>query len=160
MAEPLKYEIPKPNWTVTRSADDELRELIELLHQRGVLRLVNSLLASLPSVAKVMLDGIDNRAGSNAIQNLSALIELIGRMPPEQFRRVCLGVTLALRTAGDAAERGDNAAPGLKGAVRLLHDDELWRALGPLLQGARSFGAALARDTDRSPHAGPHAGER
>lgn len=160
MAEPLKYDVPKPGWTVTKTADEEVQELVRLLHERGVLRLANNLLGSLPSVTKVFLEGIDNQSGANAVQNITALIEMIGHMPPEQFRRVCRGIVLALQTAGQTAERGDTEAPGLTGAMHLLRDDDLWRGLAPLLQGARSVGTALGQNIDRSPHAGPHATDR
>lgn len=159
MAEPLKYQVPKPEWTVTKTADEELRQLVELLHERGVLRLANDFLFSMPSITRVFLEGVDNQAGSNAIQNLTALVELVGNLPPEQFRRLCRGLTLALvATTDEEAQQAE--APGVTGAVKLLHDDELWQAVGPLLHALRAFSQALRESTDLSPHGGPRSTDR
>ncbi len=161
MAKPLKYDVPKPDWTVTKTADDEMREFVELLHQRGVLRLANTLLGSLPKVSSLVMEGLYNRSGSNAVQNISALVQLVANMPPEQFRRICLGITEGLQAAQQTRpNERDMEAPGLKGAVKLLHNDELWRDLAPLIKAARSFSEAMQQSTDDGPHAGPGATER
>jgi len=42
-------------------------------------------------------------------------------------------------------QTGNGEPPGITGAYRLLQDDALWHALGPLLDGLKAFGEVLRR---------------
>lgn len=41
---------------------------------------------------------------------------------------------------------GHDAAPGVKGVYRMLHDEELWHALGPVVDAVKTFTQQLDRD--------------
>jgi hypothetical protein len=47
------------------------------------------------------------------------------------------------------ADKEADEAPGLTGAYKLLHDDELWRALAPLIDGLKHFALRLGEDIDK-----------
>ena len=70
-----------------------------------------------------------------ADQNLSVLLMALSRIPPAEFHRLVFAIAdgaarLPAHTRdGEARTRQE----GLLGVYRLLHDDELWRALTPLI---------------------------
>lgn len=152
MADPLYYEPPKPSWGQHPSADEELRALVELLHERGVLRLTNDVLGALPEIGERLMGGIHTEAGGHAMQNITALIQLIGHMPPEDFRRLCKGIERALHAITASIEDEDTRAPGVSGSLRMLHDDELWAAVMPMLRAAQAFTDGFRQSTDQAPH--------
>ncbi|BBI65539.1 hypothetical protein HSBAA_PA_1420 (plasmid) [Vreelandella sulfidaeris] len=71
--------------------------------------------------------------------------------------------------AKTAEETDNKEAPGIRGLYKLLHDDELWHAIQPLLAGLRAFRAArqayrqashrLYRQGDRGTINHEHAGK-
>ncbi|MBM7333862.1 MAG: DUF1641 domain-containing protein [Alcanivorax sp.] len=147
MAKAIHYEVPAP--AMPDEAREELDKLLRNLHERGVLRLLNDLLGAFPEVSGILMRGINNEDSRNAIQNLSLLAMGLGRIPPERFATVTRALTEALdameENAGDRAPGG----PGVTGTYRLLHDDDLWRGLGPLLEGIRRFGARLGEPEEK-----------
>lgn len=138
MAKALSYEVPpraKPD-----AAREELDQLLETLHQTGVLRLANDVLRASPEVSEILLAGLNKEESRNAVQNLSLLAMGLGRIPPERFASMTRAVTESLATMEQAATTGRrNEAPGLFGVYRLLRDTDLWRGLSPLISAIKAY---------------------
>ena len=47
----------------------------------------------------------------------------------------------------EEASKGE--APGVSGVYKMLHDDELWHAIQPLLAGIRAFSERLDTPVDK-----------
>lgn len=151
MAEPLKYQPRAADVPLFSTADQELRMLIERLHERGVLRLLNNLLGRFPQVGEQLVDAVYRPSGGNAIQNLTAVIELLGHIPPEDMRRFSHAVQRAAARTIESVATDHADPPGVRGVWALLHDDELWRTIRPLVEGSKVFAAELRTGQDRGP---------
>lgn len=148
MAEPIDYDV-KPTKTEP-DAKDELDRLLQSLHQHGVLRMVNDLVCANTAITNVLVDGFNKDGTLNVIQNLSILAMALSRVQPDEFYRL----VFALKDAGAAVSQWrapdhDNLAPGVKGTYRLLHDESLWHAITPLLEGLKAMGEGMKRPVDK-----------
>lgn len=148
MAEPIDYNV-KPSKTEP-DAKDELDRLVQNLHQHGVLRMVNDLVCANTAITKVLVDGLNKDGTLNVIQNLSILAMALSRVPPDEFYRL----VFALKDAGAAVSQwtapdNDDVAPGMQGTYRLLHDESLWRAIMPLVEGLKAMGEGMKRPVDK-----------
>lgn len=123
----------------------EVNELLDHLHDSGVLRWLNGLVGSLPEVSTVALEALNNERGRAGIRNLMALVWQLGRYDPETVENM-LGALQsgAARAEETAAGEYDSpyAPPGITGAFKMLRDEQLWQTLAPLLEGARAFSQA------------------
>ena len=153
MARPIEYT-PRPARTET-TADEELRALLEICHEHGVLRLAKDLIAANTEITRILIEGLKHPAALNALQNLSILFMALSRLPPEQFYRVVFAAKSALDSlacapahASQGANGDQSAAPGVVGAYRMLRDDQLWQKLRPLLNALDAFGTSLARKVE------------
>jgi uncharacterized protein YjgD (DUF1641 family) len=149
MARPIEYT-PRPARTEA-TADEELRALLDVCHEHGVLRLAKDLIASNTEIARILVDGLKNPGALNALQNLSILFMALSRLPPEHFYRIIFAARSALDSLvcgppqpAQGVKGGSPAAPGVVGAYRMLHDDQLWQKLRPLLYALDTFGTSLA----------------
>lgn len=151
MAKPIQYE-PRPA-RIDATAREELDRLLETCHRHGVLRLANDLIAANTEVAQVIVSGLRKPGTLNAIQNLSVLLMALSCVPPAEFYRLVFAAAdgaarLAERSrdghARQAAAAGDHS-PGLAGVYRLLRDEQLWRALGPIIEGLKGFAEGLGK---------------
>ena len=151
MAKPIPYEI-RPARTET-TAREELDRLLESCHRHGLLRLANDLVSANTDVAQVIVGGLQKAGTLNAIQNLSALLMALSCFPPAEFYRLVFALTdgaARLATcsrdgAGDHPAQEGEQPPGLVGVYRLLRDEQLWRALGPILEGLKGFADGLEK---------------
>lgn len=166
MAEAIRYET-RPARSVT-TAREELDRLLETCHRHGLLRFANDLVAANTDVARVIVGGLQNPGTLNAIQNLSVLLMALSCVPPSQFYRLAFALTegaaqVARSGGGSAAAQSGNRTatqsgahtpqhdrdgagpPGLAGAYRMLHDEQLWRAVHPLIEGLKAFASGLDR---------------
>lgn len=138
MAKRILYEVPKPPEPDT--AREELDQLLENLSKAGVLRFANDLLQASPEVSQILLRGLNTEESRNAVQNLSLLLIALGRLPPERMGTITRAFTEGMNSMEKAAgaEEGEKA-PGFFGFYRLLHDEELWAGLKPMLAGIKGF---------------------
>ena len=148
MAERLDYDVkPTP---IGPDAREELDTLLETLHQRGVLRFANDLAGSHDRLLKVLVDGMSKEGSLNAIQNLSILGMALSRIEPAQFYKI----VFAFQSAFGAVSRykpddKHDEAPGVTGAYKMLHDDELWAALMPIIEGLKTFASGLDKEAEK-----------
>ncbi|WP_434702501.1 DUF1641 domain-containing protein [Pseudomonas sp. Z1-12] len=148
MAEPIDYNV-KPSKTEP-DAKDELDRLVQSLHEHGVLRMANDLVCANTAITKVLVDGLNKEGTLNVIQNLSILAMALSRVPPDELYRL----VFALKDAGAAVSQwtapgNDDVAPGVRGSYRLLHDESLWRAIMPLVEGLKALGEGMKRPVDK-----------
>lgn len=149
MAERIEDYQVRPS-KIGATAEDELNQLLQTLHERGILRFANDLAGSQAEVMKVLVGGLSKPGTLNAIQNLSILGMALSRIPPEQFYKVAFALRDGFASvAGYQPEAHGKEAPGVSGAYRLLHDDDLWRAIAPLLAGLKTFAEGLEREVDK-----------
>ncbi len=130
------------------TAEKELFELLEALSRHGILRFFTALTGGLPDAGLIVARGLNSEASRTAVQNIVTLLSALGRVPPQDFSRFMDAVSLATQNVErktEAPHDGVGDPPGITGAYRLLQDDALWRALGPLLDGLKAFGESLAK---------------
>lgn len=154
MADPIAYDQPPTHATreVAPDAYEELDELVQALHRHGVLRLLYDLTGALGDISLILARDLDTPQGRHGAANLYSLAQVLGRIPPEQFQRVMEAMGEGFSRMGRAAPE-DEYPPGVTGAVKLLRDDELWDALGPVLEGIRGFSEHLHKQSDGSSRA-------
>ncbi|SFO18798.1 Uncharacterized conserved protein YjgD, DUF1641 family [Candidatus Pantoea varia] len=149
MAERIKYQVPPTRTEPT--AREEMDELLENLHQHGFLRLANGLVKSNNEVGKILVSGLNQPGTQNALQNLSLLMMTLGSVPPERFNHLLLAVrdaAMAVKPARDEA-RQEKAAPGIRGIIRLLNDEDLWRGLRPVFAALEVFSQQIDREEEK-----------
>jgi uncharacterized protein YjgD (DUF1641 family) len=149
MAEAIQYEVPPPR--IGPTAREELDRLLETCHRHGVLRFANDLVASNTQVAEVLVKGLQSEGVLNATQNLAVLLMALSCIPPAQFYRLVFAVTDGAARVAEVSGRGADSTshpPGLTGALRLLHDEQLWRAMAPLVEGLKAFAEGLGRTVE------------
>ncbi len=148
----------------TRPADAnpeaELAALLEALSEHGILRFLTDMTAALPHVGLIAARGLNSEASVHTTRNLVTLWQALGRVPPDDFARILRAISAAAQ--GIERETEDPTAPndgppGITGAYHLLQDDALWAALGPILQGLKTFATSLrsARTHAAEPPQGP-----
>ncbi len=150
MAKAINYNVPPP--PRADAAREELDQLLLSLHDEGVLRFLNDFLRASPQVLEIVLRGLNHEASRNAVQNLSSLLIALGRIEPERFATVTRAFSAALASMERAADQPprETRAPGLSGAYKALHDDDVWRRLTPLLQGVMSFANTLGEAPEKA----------
>lgn len=147
MAEPLSYR-PRPADPAERrrrEAYAELDELVLTLHEHDVLRLLRDLAGSASAIMEIVLRQLDSEDGHRALANIYLLTRLLGRIPPDELHGVAQAMGSGFERMGRAPPAGEPYPPGLSGTYRMLKDDELWQALGPVIEGVKAFSAELRR---------------
>ncbi len=148
MAPRINFDV-KPT-KIGPNAHEELERLLQTLHQHGVLRLANDVVAANVPLAMVLVKALSKPGTVDAIENLSILLMALSRITPPRFYKL----VFALRDAVDGlcantGEEEDGEAPGISGAYRMLHDEELWHALKPLITGLKIFAERLGEEAER-----------
>lgn len=148
MAKRLNYDVPPT--PIGPTAREELDTLLETLHQRGMLRFANDLAGSHDRLLKVLIDGLSKEGSLNAVQNLSILAMALSRIEPAQFYKVVFAFQAAFGAIGNYKPDGKHdEAPGVTGAYKMLHDDDLWAALRPLIEGLKTFAGGLDKEPEK-----------
>lgn len=69
-------------------------------------------------------------------------ISVLATIPPDRFDHVMFAINKGINQVSSYHRVGDNdsesskgEAPGLSGVYKLLHDEELWHAVQPSLEG-------------------------
>ncbi|WP_321820147.1 MULTISPECIES: DUF1641 domain-containing protein [unclassified Burkholderia] len=126
-----------------------LESLLGSLHRHGFLRFANEVVSANAQMAETFVGAFDKPGMQSGMQNLAALVTALSRIPPEQFGKAVFAAADALHHIGawQPAEH-EHVAPGVRGAYRLLHDEALWDALTPLLEGLKVFAQGLAREPE------------
>lgn len=137
MAKPLTYSpMPYPQDT----AQDDLKRLLETLHEGGVLRLLNGLIGQKDGVLKVALDQFDSEGGRNALATLTVLVKALTETNPDEAQDVWDGMKRGL-TEAQATLRHE--PPSLLTLLGKLGDPDVRRGLAAALSLLGGLGAYL-----------------
>ncbi len=148
MAEPLPYT-PRQR-TETKGASEELHQLVDTLHEKGILRFSNDFLQALPEAAELLMRGLNKKSSQNAVQNLALFAMAFSSISPERYSLVVRSLTEALSHLEDSAgEDETRSAPGVSGLYKLLHDETLWQGLWPLISAIRGASGPLREEPDK-----------
>lgn len=147
MAKAIEYQ-PEPA-KIGPDANEELQRLLETLHQHGVLRLANDLVAANQEVAEVLVKGLQREGTLNAIQNISVILQALSSIPPERVYKLAFGLRDMAVALSDREQSEEQKAPGVHGAWKMLQDDDLWRSLSPLLNGIKAFSKRMEEPVDK-----------
>lgn len=155
MAQRLTYEVSRPRAAAgDREAEleqlasrlEELNTLLDALYERGVIRLLTDLVQATPEISEILLRGLNTEGGQAGLQNLVFLARQLGRIEPERMARMIEAVNTGFDRMGEPAPAEASQPPGVTGLIRLLRDEQLWRSLGPVLEGVKAFIQALGED--------------
>ncbi|MDU6925451.1 DUF1641 domain-containing protein [Franconibacter helveticus] len=150
MAKAIEYQVEPPK--IGPTAEEELQRLLQTLHEHGVLRLANDLVASNNEWMQVIVSGLSRKGSLNTIQNISVLLLALSTIPPERMYKLAFGLRdfmAELSREEEQPESASNSAPGARGAWKMLHDDELWHSLTPLLNGLKAFSRRMEEEVDK-----------
>lgn len=164
MAERISYDVPPPK--IGPDAQEDLDRLVQTLHEHGLLRFANDVVASNHELLRIVVDGFNKPGSLNAIQNLSVIAMTLSALPPERFYQVMFALKEGIEQVGNhrhdeakspsqqdksqqTRQDKEDSAPGITGIYRMLNDDELWYAIKPILAGLRAFSERLDRPVDK-----------
>ncbi len=135
MATSLGYTPPTPPDT---AATDELDDLVDALHETGLLRALAGGARSYPRLLRHLLETVD----AGTVRALIALTEAVGDLDPDQAERVAEGLR---RARSASAEAADGAAEGPLALLRRLRDPDTRRGISAVLAALAALGSALPR---------------
>lgn len=147
MAKSIEYQ-PEPA-KIGPDAHEELDRLLETLHQHGVLRLVNDLVAANNEVAQVLVKGLQREGTLNVIQNVSVIVLALSSLPPERVYKLAFGLRDMADVLSQPELTREQKAPGVQGVWKMLQDDDLWRSLQPVLNGLKAFSRRMEEQVDK-----------
>lgn len=136
MATSLGYTPPTPPDT---AASDEVDDLVQALHESGLLRAMAGLSRSYPQLLLKLMEGID----ADTIRSLIALAGILDDLDPDQTERLVDGVR---RARHDAAQAAAGEPEGPRALARRMRDPNTRRGISAALAGLAALGAALAGD--------------
>lgn len=150
MSKPAAYHQtrPDPDERARQDAHEALDALVIMLHRHGVLRLAHDVTGALAEVGLILARELDSEGGRRGASNLFLFTQTLARISPETLQRVTDAIAAGFEQLDRRPTEDEPYPPGLTGLNRLLRDDELWDALGPLLEGLKAFAAQL-RQNDR-----------
>jgi uncharacterized protein YjgD (DUF1641 family) len=112
-------------------------ELLQLLHDRGVLDLLRGVVSAGDQLIDTLTDAVDNPESVRAIRNFLLLTKFFGSLPPEVLNSL-------VRTAVAGAEREKaHKAPGMLHLLRKLRSENSRHAIAVALDLVESVGKGL-----------------
>ena len=152
MAERISHNVTPPK--IGPDAHQELEALLQTLHEQGVLRFANDVVAANTDISRILVDGLSKQGSLNVLQNLSILVMTLSALPPERFYQMMFAIKEGADQIGryhsdEERTDGEDEAPGIRGVYKMLHDEELWHALQPLLAGLKAFSEGLDKPVEK-----------
>ena len=145
MANPIPYTRSAPAPGVDAfTPEDDVARLVRTLHESGMLRLANGLIAQFAEVNAVVLKHLDTEEGKNGLSNLLVLLRGLGDIDANGTDRFVKALTEGLAAAGRRLERQDDPPNMLKLAAK-LREPEVRRGLDAVLTLVGTVGEALAK---------------
>ena len=148
MAQPIPFQVAPPNGA---GADRHLRdaphqhadailsalELLQLLHDRGVLDLLRGVLGAGDQLVGTLTAAVDTPESLRAIRNFVLLTQFFGSIPPDILNSL-------VQTALEGANREKaNRAPGMLHLLRRLRSENSRHAIAVTLDLLESVGKGL-----------------
>ncbi len=120
---------------------DSLRnflELLRLLDEQGVLRLVSDFVTANEELIRISVDWLSRPENLRTVQNVRVLLASLERIGPAQLERLLRELTRALDRASAVGPAGPRL--GAFGLLRQLGDPETNRGLLVLIAALQGFG--------------------
>lgn len=118
-------------------------DVVQALHDRGVLELLRGVLGSGDAVVAIAVDAARTPTSTRALRNLLLLVDALGAIDPAQLADVTRAVPVALtRSHADAAR-----PPGMRRLLGTFMDADFRRGLAALTALCTAFGQNLAART-------------
>lgn len=112
-------------------------ELLQLLHDRGVLNLLRGLVGAGDKVVETVVQAVDTPEAVRAIRNFLLLAKFFGSIPPEVLN------SLAQAVAEGAKREKSHKAPSFFQLYRRLRNEDTRHALAVTLDLVESVGKGL-----------------
>jgi uncharacterized protein YjgD (DUF1641 family) len=112
-------------------------EILQLLHDRGVLNLLRGLLDAGDRVIDALVQAVDTPESIRAIRNFLFLTKFFGNIPPEILN------SLAQAATEGAKREKSHKAPGFFELYRKLRDEDTRHAIAVTLDLLASVGKGL-----------------
>jgi uncharacterized protein YjgD (DUF1641 family) len=146
MAEPLEYTVRPAK--IGPDAHEELERLLQTLHEHGVLRFANDVVAANTQITQTLVEELNKEGMLNAIQNLSVLVMMLSSIPPNDFYKVLFAARDALVHLSDPPAEAQKA-PTLRGAYEFLRDRSVWRVGMSFFGALKTFADGMSRKIDK-----------
>jgi uncharacterized protein YjgD (DUF1641 family) len=137
MAQPIPFVVPQRDDDCSKEAVRSALELLQLLHERGVLSLFRGLLGAGDQVVDIVTSAIDTPDAIRGVRNFLLLTKFFATFPPE-----VLNSLVQTAVAGANPEK-ENQPPGLLQLLRRLNNANTRHALAVVLDLAESVGKGL-----------------
>lgn len=136
MAQPIPFVVPEPKADGSQEALQSALELLQVLHDRGVLNLLRGLVGAGDQVVEIMASAIDTPEAMRGIRNFLLVTKLFAGIPSDVLNNL-------IQAAEAGAEREKtNPAPGLLQLLRRLNSENCRRALAVTLDVVEGVGKA------------------
>ena len=139
MAKAIQYKY-EPAPPPTDTAQDSLDTLVETLHEKGILRILNNVVAQSNGVLEVALDQLDSQGGRNAVDNTMVLIKALTLTDPDGAQAFLDGTKKGLEQAQATLQE---EPPGTLALLGKLHNREVRRGLYAVLSLLEGLGSHL-----------------
>lgn len=143
MAKPITFTPPPAAPPAATDARDELDRLIVALHERGVLRLLNGLLAAGPEVSAIAVNGLNSAAGRSAVRSATVLGEAATKLDPDALETLLAGITRGITAASG---RLADDPPGTVSLAKALRDPDVRRGMNVMLGFLKALGQQQAEN--------------
>jgi uncharacterized protein YjgD (DUF1641 family) len=139
MAQPISFIPPKPTHDAEPHAEAiaSALDLLQLLHERGVLDLLRGLVGAGDQVGEILTTALNTPEAIRGIRNFLLLTKFFATIPPE-----VLSGLVQTATEGAAREKS-NEAPGLLQLLRRMNSAESRHAIAVMLDLLEGVGKRL-----------------
>src|SRR6202051_2358828 len=160
MAQPIPLEIPPRNpraelrARLERAPEEHAEavlaayEVLQELHNRGVLEIMRGALAASDEILETVVDNIKTPEAIRAIRNLLFWRQILGSIEPEWFKGIFQAVPEGIAEA--TAERAK--AIGFFGLLRRVTSKDSLRGLAAAIDFLQAFGRHLQSTENQIPH--------
>jgi uncharacterized protein YjgD (DUF1641 family) len=138
MAQPIPFVAPQRNGDGSHEdAIQSALELLQLMHDRGLLSLLRGLVGSGDQVVDILTSAIDTPEAIRGIRNFLLLTKFFATIPPDVLNSLVQTVV-----AGAEREKAHHA-PGLMHLLRRLNSENTRHALAVALDLVEGVGKGL-----------------
>jgi len=137
MAQPISFIPSQRAREPHAEAVDSALDLLQLLHDRGVLDLLRGLVGAGDQVVDILTTALNTPEAIRGIRNFLLLTKFFATIPPEVLGRL-------VQTATDGAAREkSNEAPGLLQLMRRMNSEDARHGMAVLLDLLEGVGKGL-----------------
>lgn len=143
MATPLAYTPAPRQQDQDADARAALDQLVRLLHEKDMLRLVNNALGAGPELTTQIAELLDREGSRRLMLNLTRLIALLGELDMARIERLIGALDGGLAALEQTALDDQPQQAGISAVFKLLRDRELWEAVTGIAAFLKAFNREL-----------------